>query len=104
MAAKKKKEEDVSSTSTAAASSAAAGSGPVDDGEETADKVGKKVRAVEKKLRQINELKEMKAGGKPLESNQLAKIDAEEQVRTELFGLNLKLKQIEEEEGRYKWR
>ena len=35
------------------------------------------MRAVEKKLRQIAELKELKAGGKPLEKNQLDKIEAE---------------------------
>ena len=49
-------------------------------GEESADKIGKKIRNVDKKLRQIVELKELVAGGKSLEANQLEKIKVEEPV------------------------
>ena len=49
-------------------------------GEESADKIGKKIRNADKKLRQIVELKELVAGGKSLEANQLDKIKAEEAV------------------------
>ena len=60
-------------------------------GEETADKIEKKIRNVEKKLRQIVELKELVAGGKSLEANQLDKIKAEEAVRGELAALQAAL-------------
>ena len=56
-----------------------------------AEKMGKKVRNVEKKLRQIVELKELLAGGKTLEANQLGKIKAEDAVREELAGLQAAL-------------
>jgi uncharacterized protein with WD repeat len=49
-------------------------------GEESADKIAKKIRNADKKLRQIVELKELVAGGKSLEANQLDKIKAEEAV------------------------
>jgi 2'-phosphotransferase len=54
------------------------------------DAVGKKVRAVEKKLRQIGELKELKASGKPLEKNQLEKIEQEPAIKEELASLQAK--------------
>ena len=66
------------------------------------DAVGKKVRAVEKKLRQIAELKELKAGGKPLEKNQLDKIEQEPAIKEELAALQAKLTDKQAEEG--KWR
>ena len=69
---------------------AAAGGGG-GEGEETADKIEKKIRNVEKKLRQIVELKELVAGGKTLEANQLGKIKAEDAVREELAGLQAAL-------------
>jgi len=50
----------------------------------------KKTRALEKKLRQVAELKELQAGGKPLEANQLAKIAAEDTLRAELAALQVK--------------
>ena len=59
------------------------------------------MRNVEKKLRQIVELKELKAGGKPLEKNQLDKIEAEAAVQAELDELQQKLKQLGE---KGKWR
>ena len=71
------------------------------EGEETEEKLTKKVRNVEKKLRQIVELKELKAGGKPLEKNQLDKIEAEAAVQAELDELQQKLKQLGE---KGKWR
>ncbi|KAL1522708.1 hypothetical protein AB1Y20_017683 [Prymnesium parvum] len=61
----------------------------------------KKVRAIEKKLRQISELKELKAGGKTLEKNQLDKIEAEEVVRKELEDLQLKI-EAETKEGMWR--
>jgi len=64
---------------------------------DTVDKLEKKVRAVEKKLRQITELKELKAGGKPLEKNQMDKIDAEAEVRQELEQLQLKITTTQQE-------
>ena len=66
------------------------------------DAVGKKLRAVEKKLRQIAELKELKAGGKPLEKNQLDKIEQEPAIKEELAALQAKLTGKQTEEG--KWR
>ena len=66
------------------------------------DAVGKMVRAVEKKLRQIAELKELKAGGKPLEKNQLEKIEQEPAIKEELAALQAKLTGKQTEEG--KWR
>jgi len=60
------------------------------------------VRAVEKKLRQIAELKELKAGGKPLEKNQLDKIEQEPAIKEELAALQAKLTDKQAEEG--KWR
>jgi len=54
------------------------------------DAVGKKVRAIEKKLRQIAELKELKASGKPLEKNQLEKIEQEPAIKEELASLQAK--------------
>ena len=103
-AAKKKKEEG--GAADAAADTAptpppppppSGGSADADD----AEAIGKKIRNVEKKLRQIVELKELKAGGKPLEKNQLDKIEAEAAVRSELDGLQAKLT-AKQEEG--KWR
>lgn len=41
----------------------------------------------EKELRQIAELKELKAGGKPLEKNQLEKIEQEPAIKEELAAL-----------------
>ena len=70
---------------------AAAAAGGGGGGEETADKIEKKIRNVEKKLRQIVELKELVAGGKSLEANQLDKIKAEEAVRGELAALQAAL-------------
>jgi len=64
---------------------------PAEGGAAGAEALEKKVRAVEKKLRQISELKELKVGGKPLEKNQLDKIEAEEAVRKELDDLKLKI-------------
>ena len=55
----------------------------------------------EKKLRQIAELKELKAGGKPLEKNQLEKVEQEASVVAELEALTLKLKSVGEQG---KWR
>ena len=57
-------------------------------------KLTKKVRNVEKKLRQIVELKELKVGGKPLEKNQLDKIEQEAAVQAELDELRAKLAQL----------
>ena len=52
------------------------------------------VRALEKRLRQIAELKELKAGGKELEKNQLDKIVAEEAVKQELDELAKKMEEL----------
>ena len=73
---------------------AAAGAAPSEVAE-------KKVLAVEKKLRQIAELKELKAGGKPLEKNQLDKIEQEAAVLKELADLKLA---IETESKSGMWR
>ena len=51
------------------------------------DAVGKKGSALEEKLRQIAELKELKAGGKPLEKNQLDMIEQEPAIKEELASL-----------------
>ena len=83
---------------------AAAGGGGGGGGgaeEESQDKIEKKIRNVEKKLRQIGELKELVAGGKTLESNQLDKIKNEAAVQEELAGLQAKLKTTQESG---KWR
>jgi len=100
-AAKKKKEAEAAGAlapaivlSAAKAESASAAS----SSEETADKLLKKVRNVEKKLRQIAELKELQTGGKPLEKNQLDKVANEEAVRKELEVLQLAHKKAEEKE------
>ena len=98
-AKKKKADADVAGAAAAVGglslsgggAEAAAGGG----GEESADKIEKKVRNVEKKLRQIIELKELVAGGKALESNQLEKIQAEEAVRAELLGLQEQLQSLQ---------
>ena len=71
---------------------AAAGGGGGGDGDEVA--LTKKIRAVEKKLRQITELKELKAGGKPLEKNQLDKIEQFDSVTGELTELQGKLEAL----------
>ena len=76
---------------TAGVAALAVGGGEGGGGEETADKIEKKIRNVEKKLRQIVELKELVAGGKTLEANQLGKIKAEESVREELATLQAAL-------------
>ena len=65
-------------------------------GEDSADKLEKKVRNVEKKLRQIVELKELVAGGKSLEANQLAKIKGEEGVKEELAALQAALQEAQQ--------
>ena len=44
-------------------------------------------------MRQITELKELRAGGKALEQNQLDKIATEEALRQEIAALNLKLEE-----------
>lgn len=59
---------------------------------------------MEKKLRQISELKELQAGGKPLEKNQLDKISAEESVRQELEQLSLKAEQLRTSTADSSWR
>lgn len=103
-AAKKKKEAEAAGTGVAAAAAlpaASASTGGSGEGEDTEDKLTKKVRNVEKKLRQISELKELRAGGKPLEKNQLDKIEAEAAVNAELEELQQKLKQLGE---KGKWR
>jgi len=69
---------------------AAAGGGG--GGEESAEKIEKKIRNVEKKIRQIVELKELVAGGKTLEANQLGKIKAEAAVKEELALLQEQLR------------
>ena len=53
------------------------------------------------RLWQIVELKELVAGGKPLEKNQLDKVGQEEAVRAELEALSLKLTEVEQQG---KWR
>ncbi|KAF4556269.1 Eukaryotic translation initiation factor eIF2A-like protein [Elsinoe fawcettii] len=49
----------------------------------------KKVRALHKKLRAIEDLKMRQAGGEKLEATQVSKIATEESVRKELTGLNV---------------
>ncbi|PSK54008.1 Eukaryotic translation initiation factor 2A [Elsinoe australis] len=49
----------------------------------------KKVRALYKKLRAIDDLKMRQAGGEKLEATQVQKISTEESVRKELAGLNV---------------
>jgi len=44
----------------------------------------KRVRALTKRLRQITQLKEDQASGKQMNSDQLSKIDSEEQLLQEL--------------------
>lgn len=62
------------------------------------------MRGVEKKMRQIVELKELKAGGKPLEKNQLDKIDAEASVQAELADITAKLERLKTAGEAGKWR
>mmetsp|Transcript_55190 Transcript_55190/g.91747 ORF Transcript_55190/g.91747 Transcript_55190/m.91747 type:complete len:684 (+) Transcript_55190:54-2105(+) len=52
-----------------------------------ADEQEKKVRALQKKLRQVEELKEAKAAGKQLEKLQLEKIATESSLRSEIAAL-----------------
>jgi uncharacterized protein with WD repeat len=85
----------------AAAADAAGGGGGGGDGAATepapapaaapaaAADPAKKARALQKKLRQIAELKEKQAGGAVLEANQLSKIEAEATLRAELEALGL---------------
>jgi len=47
----------------------------------------KKIRALTKKLRAIDDLKMRRAGGETLEGTQIKKMDTEDQVRSELEGL-----------------
>ena len=49
----------------------------------------KKVRAAEKKLRQIQDLKELRAGGKQLEEAQLTKLRNETTTSTHVFMCNM---------------
>eukprot|EP00124_Ichthyophonus_hoferi_P001370 Ihof_evm4s69 gene=Ihof_evmTU4s69 len=54
--------------------------------------IGKKIRGINKKLRQINDLKEKRAAGKVLEATQLEKLQAEDELVKELAALELKQK------------
>lgn len=47
----------------------------------------KKIRALTKKLRAIDDLKMRRAGGETLEGTQIKKMETEESVRRELEGL-----------------
>lgn len=94
-AAKKKKDGEAAGEVAVATPAPAAGGAAADDGEETEEKLTKKLRKVEKNMRAIVELKELKAGGKPLEKNQLDKIASEESVRAELEGLTLKINALQ---------
>ena len=49
----------------------------------------KKIRNLEKKIQQINALKQLKESGKPLEKNQLEKISKEEELLNELKQLQI---------------
>ena len=93
-AARRNKEAEAAGGGGAAAAAPEAGGAPpkAEGGGEdnSADKLLKKIRGVEKKLRQIGELRELQAGGKPLEKNQLDKISGEGEVRAELEALKLK--------------
>lgn len=53
----------------------------------TGSPADKKIRALTKKLRAIDELKMRRAGGEKLEATQLMKMETEEGVRRELEGL-----------------
>jgi len=99
-AAKKKREEGAAADAAAmlpppppAPGGASAGGAADHDSEEV---LTKKIRSVEKKMRQISELKELKAGGKPLEKNQLDKIAAEPTVKAELEGLQQKMQGLQQ--------
>ena len=59
---------------------------------------------MEKKLRQVAELKELKAGNKPLEKNQLDKIENEGAVQAELQALQAKLQALSVKADGDKWR
>ena len=57
---------------------------------QSADGMGekeKKVKKLQKALRQIDELKARQAAGAPLEKTQLGKIQREDELRAELEGL-----------------
>jgi translation initiation factor 2A len=102
-AAKKKKDADAAPAEKGAVGAVAAPSGGnaeagASGGEESADKLQKKVWGVEKKLRQIVELKELQAGGKALEKNQLDKVAGEEAVRKELEAMRVAHSKAEEKE------
>lgn len=105
-AAKKKKEADAAAPAVAgpvAGSVPASVAGTASKAEpaaatEGADKLQKKVWAAEKKLRQIAELKELQAGGRTLEKNQLDKVAGEEAVRRELEAVQLAYSQAEQKE------
>ncbi len=51
----------------------------------------KKTRGLQKKLRQINQLKEKQASGQVLEANQISKIEAEASIRAELESLGVEM-------------
>jgi translation initiation factor 2A len=68
---------------TAPAPAPATGSGA------TAQDPIKKARGLQKKLRQIDQLKEKQASGTVLESNQISKIETEASIRAELEALGV---------------
>jgi translation initiation factor 2A len=51
----------------------------------------KKARGLQKKLRQIDQLKEKQASGTVLESNQISKIETEASIRAELEALGVEI-------------
>ena len=106
--AKKKKADEEKAAASAPPAKAAAAAPPAapaaGGGADDAVAIEKKVRNVEKKLRQINELKELVAGGKTVEANQLEKIKNMHLVEAELDGLRSKLKSMEIKAEEGKWR
>ena len=104
-AARRKKEEGAVEESAAPTPPPTAPAASASGGDaNSAEQVTKKIRNVEKKLRQIAELKELKTGGRELEKNQLDKIEAEATVKAELDALTTKLKELSAQAEGEKWR
>ncbi|XP_066267675.1 eukaryotic translation initiation factor 2A-like [Branchiostoma lanceolatum] len=55
--------------------------------------IDKQLKSLRKKLQQIEKLKQRKAGGEKLESNQMAKVEKEQEVRDEIEEIEILMRQ-----------
>lgn len=103
-AAKKKAAKAAGGASMSALAAALKPAAATAEGELTEEKLQKKLRATEKKLRQVAELKELKAGGKLLEKTQLSKIENEADTVKDLDEINRILSELSTKDVADKWR